>query len=262
MNITFGICLSPNYNLKFLYNLIQSIVNQNIEKYEIIVIGQLSQNDLDKFSPHIKYIPFDEDVKAGWITKKKNIIANEAQYEYVCIVHDYYKFGVDWYKSLIKDTTKKDIIMSRIINENNDTRGPDWVLNPFLMKTFLEKNVTFNRKLVDLFPFETPMYVVGLNYDTKNCGKYQYISGGFIFCKKDILLDCPLNDAYVWGQAEDVDWSERLMKKYSDQLSMVQDSIVYIQKPDKWKVYQLPDDVLLEFKKFYDHDYNRIMFHE
>ena len=41
-----------------------------------------------------------------------------------------------------------------------------------------------------------------------------YISGGYWIAKKSVMEEEPLNEDVVWGQAEDVEWSDRVREKY------------------------------------------------
>ena len=66
MDFTFGI-ITTSSNKNRVLNIIQSIENENIPNYEIIIIGG------DKIEGrNVKHIEFDETIKKMWITKKKN----------------------------------------------------------------------------------------------------------------------------------------------------------------------------------------------
>ena len=85
---TFGICTdgkSP-HNIE---KVIDSILSNNINpsNFEIIIIG----GDITpRIHPNVLFIPFNEEVKPGWITRKKNIIVQEAKFDNVLLVHDYF----------------------------------------------------------------------------------------------------------------------------------------------------------------------------
>ncbi len=72
MNFTFGI-ITCGQNDHYLLELIKSIYQQQIENYEIIIVGSTTVQD-----DNIIYVNFDETIKNGWITKKKNIICQLA----------------------------------------------------------------------------------------------------------------------------------------------------------------------------------------
>ena len=70
MDFSFGILTSSESDT-YLEEIIKSIEDQKIPNYEIILIGDTKK----KFNnSNIKYLQFDESIKKGWITKKKNLI--------------------------------------------------------------------------------------------------------------------------------------------------------------------------------------------
>ena len=66
MNFSFGI-ITNGLNDHYLQIIIQSIEDNSIPHYEIIIIG----NTQIKNTNNIKIINFDETIKENWITKKK-----------------------------------------------------------------------------------------------------------------------------------------------------------------------------------------------
>ena len=72
MSITFGLITDGN-NEEMLYNSIKSILDARIDNSEIIVVGN---SDLDISG--VRVIKFDESEKIGWITRKKNLIAQHS----------------------------------------------------------------------------------------------------------------------------------------------------------------------------------------
>ena len=127
MEFTFGI-ITDGINDHFINQTIQSIYNNNIEIYEIIIVGNSNIVQNDK----IKVIPFDENIKKSWITKKKNIIAENAKFENIVIMHDYIILENDWYSGFIKWGNNFDICVNRIKN-NDGTRYRDYVIARDLM---------------------------------------------------------------------------------------------------------------------------------
>jgi hypothetical protein len=81
MNFTFGIITKPNADgsiLERLFDILKSI-HETCENqtYEIIVVG----GSVDKCEQNVTWISFDESKKSGWITRKKNLITQNAKYE-------------------------------------------------------------------------------------------------------------------------------------------------------------------------------------
>ncbi len=192
MDFTFGITTSGNKNLQ---DTIDSIHSQNIPNYEIIIIGDCI------FTPHsnIIHISFDETIKTGWITKKKNIIYQQAKYENLVILHDYFSFDKGWYEGFLKFGNNWDWGVCKIFKKDN-TRFRDYSLFPYFNWW---SGKSFNpEKTNNLLPYDF--------ISNKKWNKYMYISGGFYFIKKHIALQFPLNENLVWGQGEDIDLTIRL----------------------------------------------------
>lgn len=57
--------------------------------------------------------------------------------------------------------------------------------------------------------------------------------------KKDILLANPLDENLGWGDAEDLEWSRRLVKNGFG-FSFNPYTHVNVQKPNKWAVNEMP----------------------
>ena len=74
MNFTFGI-ITDGKNDSYLNQVIDSIELLKIPEYEIIVVGNSKINRNKTF-----VIEFDESIKKSWITKKKNLITQNAKY--------------------------------------------------------------------------------------------------------------------------------------------------------------------------------------
>ena len=109
MNFTFGIVTSGTNDI-FINQIIDSIQLMNIPNYEIIIVG----NSLVK-RKNVRIINFDELIKTGWITKKKNIITTEAAFDNIVYMHDYIVFDINWYNEFLKFGDFK-ICMNQILN--------------------------------------------------------------------------------------------------------------------------------------------------
>lgn len=227
MNFTFGIVTTPN-NEQAVNTIIDSIEKQNIPNYEVIVVGNCN---IDRNNTTV--ISFNESVKQGWITRKKNVITNFAQYENIVYLHDYIVFEDGWYEGQLKSGNNFKIRMDKIIDINGD-RFRDWCL--------WVHNGNEMDKLVDrdaLIP-----------YDMTHLSKYMYISGAYWIAKKNVMEEFPLNEDLVWGQGEDVLWSKQVRQKYDFNMNV--HSTVKLIRPNKDKVFNEPNEekikLLKEFK--------------
>lgn len=189
MKYTFGITTDYK-NKDQLTEVLKSIEDLNIPEYEIIIIGNGSIRGNNK----LKCIPFDEEQKPGWTTRKKNILAQSAYYENVVLMHDYYVFDKDWYKNMV-DFSK---------HINWDICSCQQLL------------ITGQRHFTDWVVWDDPIFprYSALPYDEWTRIPFMYISGGFIQAKKHVLVDNPFDENLVHGQAEDVEWSLRVRNKY------------------------------------------------
>lgn len=188
MKLTFGIVTNTSTQ-HYLNEIILSIINQCIEKdnYEIIIVGGYIDINIYNVKCNIRWFSFDETVKKGWITKKKNIITNEARGEVIVYLHDYLKFDKEWYKNWCDFGWDWDIAINRI-ETNNGKRAIDWMGLP-----------TDNKYGNVLLPY---------NYTNI---KGMYIPGNFWLAKKDTMLKYPLDERLSWGEAEDIEWSKRVL---------------------------------------------------
>ena len=265
-NVTFGVCVGPSFELAQLTRLLLSIdrefynytygitggVKHNFRyNHEVILIGDsklILADDKNDFLKKFRIIHFDENEKRGWITRKKNILADAASYENLVLLHDYYELLPGWMEGYLKFTNYYpdwELMMNEVLNMEM-TRGADWMLNPEILRRVCEENSDIAKKLMEVAPHENaPWYVNGLPYKKNGLEKFQYISGGYIVCKRHVLDETPFNENLTWGQSEDVEWSQRLdlSKYYFNEFSRVG-----IQKPNKWKVTEIPNDLLSEIE--------------
>ena len=197
MNFSFGI-ITSGQNEEFIEKIIDSIKIQQIDKFEIIIVGG---NYLDYFDgANITHIPFDESVKKGWITKKKNLITKSSKFENIVYMHDYIILEKGWYEGFIKFGNNFKIVTNKIYNLDN-SRFRDWTLwNESDMVEIVDKKVNLNLLL--------PYFVSSLS-------KKMYISGAYWIAKKSVMKKYELNEKLSWGEAEDIEWSKRVRNDIS-----------------------------------------------
>ena len=171
-------------NLKFIYD---SIVSQNIDDdYEIIIVGG---SDHVANWDNVKYLPFNEDVHAKWISKKKNILVHEAKYENIALMHDYVYLCDRWYKYFVEFGEDWDVCSGPTINLNGE-RYRDWITDPNVCP---EKDIVF------------------LDYDDHSKTDQQYPAMACFYVKKQFFLDSGgFDENLLWGQSEDIEWSHRV----------------------------------------------------
>jgi hypothetical protein len=217
MNFTFGI-VTGGGNDKNITTIIETIEKQNIENYEIIIVGNTLIN-----RKNVTCVPFNENIVPMWITRKKNIITYLAKYENIVYLHDYIMLCDDWYEGFIKYGNDFKVCMTKMINPDG-TRYRDWTL----WADDIEKIINSRGFL--------------LPYDMTHLSKYMYISGAYWVAKKDIMMKYPLDENRIWGQAEDVEWSYRF-KKDNDFSMNLFSTVRLLKQKDKAFDYSSEKDI-------------------
>lgn len=181
MNFTFGIVTTYD-DLTRLSQIIDSIRDLKIKKYEIIVTGDRDFEDLDD----TRYVNMGDEKE--FVTNKKNRIAQLANYDNLAIIHDYYVFDKEWYNGYLAFGDDWDVCSNPQYLINGKRHFTDWVIwdHPSL-----------------------PRYH-SMDYDDWSQTRYMYQSGGYMLIKKDFSLKYPHKDNMKWGTAEDVEWSLRM----------------------------------------------------
>lgn len=203
MKWTFGI-ITDGKAVDRVNEIICSIKSNFQDDSEIIVVG--GEDESGYKDSNVCHCSFDETKKEGWITKKKNLVAEVANNENLCILHDYVKLCIDWSDGF--DQFGEDwLTCTNMIFNNDGQRFRDWC-------------VIYNDAWMDppIDDQEPPGTIAGrlLSYDKIDQGRWQYYSGAYFCCKREVLLSVPLNENRGWGQGEDVEWCRNLYKKYGD----------------------------------------------
>jgi hypothetical protein len=192
MKFTFGIVTSGlDDRIQLVINSIEQL---NIPEYEVLIIGNSSVS-----RDRTRIILFNENEKPAWITRKKNLITQNAKYENIVYSHDYIVYNLDWYNGWLKFGDDYEVCMNRILNADG-TRYRDWCIWPH-NNNFVDGLCARQRGCL-------------LPYDMNHLSKYLYFSGAYWVGKKDVMQEFPLNENLLWGQSEDVEWSMRIREKY------------------------------------------------
>lgn len=197
MKITFGI-ITFDDSSTYMEEVIQSIVQQNIPEYEIIIVGGTQ-------SYGHTHIPFNEESHRGWITKKKNLVTQNAKYDIIVYLHDYIALNEGWYQGFLKFGDDWDVCMTQMVNVDG-TRYRDWAAwddpsLPVLGTGIMKEKWCPNGIQLQGGPGCMP-------YDYCNT-KYMYVSGAYWVAKKAFMEIFPLNEDLIQCEGEDVEWSYR-----------------------------------------------------
>lgn len=236
MNFSFGI-ITDGTSDERVKQIIFSIEKQSIPNYEIIVVGNSKC-----FGKNVKIIPFDETTKPAWITKKKNLITQNSQYDNIVFMHDYIKIEENWYKGFLSFGNDFKVCMTKILNYDG-TRYRDWSIcawAPILEICGLD------RRYERLLP-----------YNATKFSDIMYFSGAYWVAKKEVMEKFPLNEALCWGQSEDIEWSYRIRKNMN--FSMNQHSSVKLLKSKNPSFYEIKSDLLEKFDNMPKAEYEKII---
>lgn len=201
--ITFGI-ITNGKEVSRVNRVIDSILPQfRSASDEIIVCCDKNHTYLP--AKNISAFRFNKD---AWITRKKNLIAQEAKNNIIVLLHDYIELLPGWRSNFDMYGYDWDVCMHQILNLD-DTRYRDWC-------AWDDPNIGSPWTCLDVWcpegkVFNGRPHLVPYSY---NKTQYMYISGAYFVCKKKVLLDCPLDENLVWGQGEDVKWSIEIRNKY------------------------------------------------
>jgi hypothetical protein len=228
MDFSFGI-ITGGGKENFINEIIDSIERESIPHYEIIIIGSCNIKRLNT-----TVFAFDESIKPNWITRKKNLITYYTKFENIVYMHDFIKLNAGWYAGHSLAGNDFYVRMDKIINFDG-TRFRDWCIWPH--------NGNFMDGLIGrecLIPY----YLTHLS-------KYQYISGSYWVAKKKVMMQYPLDERLSWGEGEDVLWSKLVREKYNFDMNV--NSSVQIMKPDKHRVFNEPNEILIhKLKELHD----------
>lgn len=179
---SFGICFHDTHNLE---TTICSIVNQKTNKdIDVLMIGPDNEisKKLCKKHHNVRWIVFDENMKKGWITLKKNLLVQNSKYENICLMHDYVALCENWISGFDVFGYNWDVCMTPV-RMKNGMRHRDW------------------------FSWFRPLKFIPYADSTKT--NQMYINGTYWCGKKDFMLKNPQNENLCWGQGEDVEWGAR-----------------------------------------------------
>lgn len=207
MNFSFCIITNGGDTIKALIDSIRSVVP--LENRDIVVVG--GDNN---YSDDVRHFTFDESVKSGWITKKKNVAVSNAKFENVVVMHDYFTLDKEWYNGFLKYGDNFTVCSNIILNKDG-TRFRDWHLKDPQWRPGPLPELNRNR----LLPY---------NYRHYNLHKNMYINGGYWVAKKSIMLQIPLDESLTWNGGEDIEWSNRVTSRYP--LCFNINSICHLQK--------------------------------
>lgn len=181
---TFGIITNGKRN-DWVEKQIKAIKQLKIPHYEIIVCGTY----FDRKEPNFRYINFNKKDDLGWITKKKNLICENARYENIVVMHDKFILQPNWYDGMKKYGNYFNVLSNIILDESGKRAG-DWM--------------TYGTKWNKL------SRVALLEYN--DWDNHTYLDGGYYVLKKDMWRKVKWDESLFWNQGEDLKLSSEFHK--------------------------------------------------
>tara|TARA_B110000503_G_C7142056_1_gene411276 strand:+ start:684 stop:1877 length:1194 start_codon:yes stop_codon:yes gene_type:complete len=189
--ITFGI-ITNGANNEGLIKLLNSIIKLDIPNFEIIICGGTIG---EEFNQNIKLLKdvdlIDDDIRAP-ITKKKNEIVKQANFENIFLLHDRYYFDENWYTKMVDYGNYFDVLLFPNLNDENRR------MNDYTNFKGNPSEINYN-------------FISTLNYTSKS--NDFYCQGGALLIKKYWYNLNKLDDNLYWQELEDVQFSKLLALK-------------------------------------------------
>lgn len=212
MDFTFGI-ITDGQNVNRLRDVIYSIDANKIPTYEVIVVGG------QRFAhPNVTVIPFEEHKKPSWITKKKNLITENARYENIVYLHDYISLDPNWYTGFVQFGNAFNVCVNPLLNPDG-SRYRDLTFFPSFrdMRRFgldIDRDKDLFQSVPNMGEHECLIPYENFK-ESKALTQWMYISGAYWVAKKYVMQEYKLNEGLSWGQGEDVLWSEQIKQRYT-----------------------------------------------
>jgi hypothetical protein len=234
--ITFAIPtnIKSNEQKELLDALVYSIESQSVQvPYEILVCGNYSDD-------RVTTLDFPEDLNGtAYITRKQNLLLDNAKYENIVFLRDYEFLWNDWVDGFLYWNT---------LDKNN------WNI---MMSPVLNKDGSRYRDVCHWYPDETPTHYLP-PYKDVDISRF-YINGGYFVCKKEFLSNVRWNDSLQLGEAEDIDLSFKIRYRHDFKYCFNPYSIVQLQKQKDRLIRPIPHEyfgtleyVMSNYKRKYE----------
>ncbi|CQJ53829.1 Uncharacterised protein [Yersinia intermedia] len=195
----------------FLNKCVSRILDLKIDRFEIILCGQ----------PHKEFRYFDKvrivgtDIPAPpvHITRKKNVLAQEAKYRNLCILHDRVYLPLNFMDAMRKYGDLYAFVGFQsyyFVDRYNliPRRYSDFgTIGNGINKSFDFSKIT--RPNVELFD---DMQYICQHPKRANFG-YDYLTGSLYVCKRSLWLNTPQNENLFWQEFEDIEQGVRASNK-------------------------------------------------
>ena len=188
---SFGLICGPKMQ-KRVTEIIINIENLKIPTYEILICGKYINEKKHKNILILDDNEFYNDERIP-ISRKKNHIIKNANYNNLVLFHDRFYFPLDWFKKMRDYGNYFDGICPKILDvETKSKRVQDWISTSL--------NHLQHKKI---FPAKN---IMSYNEWRPNWN----LNGGHIMIKKNLIERVLFNPNLNWGECEDGDLCRRL----------------------------------------------------
>ncbi|WP_174851140.1 hypothetical protein [Yersinia artesiana] len=191
----------------FLNKCVSRILELKINKFEIILCGQPHEDF--KYLDKVRVVGADIPVAPVHITRKKNVLAQEAKYGNLCILHDRVYLPLNFMNAM-------------------ERYGDFYAFIGFQSYYFVDRFNLIPRRYSD---FGTIVSGINKNFDLSTITKpnlqlfdemqyvcqhpkrasfgYDYLTGSLYICKRSLWLNTPQNENLFWQEYEDIEHAVR-----------------------------------------------------
>ena len=184
---TFGM-LTTGARLDNVERFIQSVEAHCQDPYEILIVSPIALPDLERYGG-VRVLRFDQHDDLGWITRKKNLIAQEATYSDILVCHDRFVLAEGFSRSFADWGYSYGLAAVRVRLEDG-RRGLDW----------------------GVVSSQNHVYSSGGLLDYRAYSQYVYVPGGATLIRKSFWNCFPWNDNLFWNEHEDVELCRRVQR--------------------------------------------------
>ena len=175
---------------QFIADQIEQIKKLPLKEWEVIICGTYN---LPIDDDNVRYIHFTENDDKGWITKKKNLIAQAASHENLIILHDRYFVPSNFVEKMEEWGNDFELLGARQILYRSPlriykTRIQDWMMTPYGIQ--LDKDIRW--KFSYFF----------LEYSDWDI--LAYLPGGLFIVKRSLMLKVAQDEEMFWNSPEDI----------------------------------------------------------
>jgi len=158
------------------------------QPYEVFVVCPAHLDFLDKY-PEVQQIVFSKRDDLGWITKKKNLICEAANFSEILICHDRFTLAPDFCEAFDSWGYSYGIAAPRLLLKDGQ-RAVDWAV----------------------VSSQNHVWSSGGLLDYRSYSPYAYVPGGATLLRKDFWNQFPWDENLYWNEHEDVELCRRAQK--------------------------------------------------